>query len=260
MKTTSFLQDQRHETKSQRFQPIKPELIESVLKPHGFNLVSLKTGRAINPDRTDHQTTIARYRSQNEMRIGGHHLDIVAKVPHLYGAVELFLGTFRQVCSNGMTVGVKFTSFKVKHLINPMRQIQELIPLLVAQEQAMVETITAMQSRYLSDAEQYSLAARAAVLRMAGKENVLQVMAQDLLVARRAEDEQTNLYTVFNRVQENLIRNRMRYTLNAVRTINGIQESYIRNGTTRPVGESSVRSVEFNRQLWDLGTSFLKVA
>ncbi len=260
MKSTSFLQDQRHGTKSQRFQPIKPEMIAEVLSPHGFNLASLKTGQAILPDRADHQTTIARYRSQNEMKIGGHYLDIVAKVPHLYGAVELFLGTYRVICGNGMAVGVKFNSFKVKHLGNPADQIKQALPILVAQEQAMVETIQAMQGIQLNFSMQLQLASAAATLRLGDQSNLLQQFSEDLLIARRAEDEREDLYTVFNRIQENLVRNRMRYTTQSVRLVNGVQETYVRNNTTSPIGERSVRSVDFNRQLWDLGTSFIKTA
>lgn len=257
MKTSSFIQDQVHHTKSTRFQVIKPELIETVLSKHGFNLASLKTGQAIIQDRAAHQTTIARYRSQNEMKINGHNLDIVAKVPHLYGAVELFLGTYRQVCSNGMTVGIKFTSFKIKHLGSPIDQIEQALPILVAQEQQLVETIKAMQDTKLSPAMLENLAYDAAVLRLNGITNVLTLDSRSLLAKRRNEDVSSDLYTTLNVIQENLVRGNLSYL---IRSLDKDGVPTTRNQTARAVGDRSVRSVEFNAKLWDIATSYIKAA
>ncbi len=257
MKSASFIQDRAHATKSQRFQPIKPELIESVLTKHGFNLASLKTGRAVLTDRANHQTTIARYRSATELKIAGNYLDIVAKVPHLYGAVELFLGTYRQVCSNGMVVGTKFTSIKIKHLGNPIEQIEQALPILVAQEKQMVETIQALQNRVLSQNEIEQFAFGAAKIRLTGLTNVQAFEFGDLLTVRRSEDLGHDLYSVMNVVQENIVRNRMQYTLNSVNA-DGIAS--VRNATARGVGERSMRSIELNAKLWDLATEFLRAA
>jgi len=44
--STSFVQDQRHTTKSQRFSAVQPSHIAAVLDNHGFNLVHLKSAGA----------------------------------------------------------------------------------------------------------------------------------------------------------------------------------------------------------------------
>ncbi len=257
MKSTSFIQDQRHVTKTDKFQPIKPELIESVLANHGFNLASLKTGKARNADRANHQTTVARYRATTEMKIGGHYLDIVAKVPHLYGAVELFLGTYRVICSNGLTVGTKFVSVKIKHLGNPIAEIEQALPILVAQGQAMQDDMQEMKQRVLSRSEMDSLARGIATLRLSGIPNVSQVQWDQLLVARRQDDMLPDLYTTFNRIQENIVRHGFQYITTSQ---NETGETVIRNGTARKIGETSVRSIEMNAKMWDLATAFLKAA
>lgn len=257
MRSSSFIQDKAHGTKSQRFQPIKPELIQSVLTPHGFNLATLKTGVAVLADRADFQTTIARYRSQSEMKINGHNLDIVAKVPHLYGAVELFLGTYRQVCSNGMVVGLKFNSFKIKHLGSPVEQIEHALPILVAQEQQLVETIKAMQGVTLSSGDLEHFAYGAALLRLDGIKNVYNLKSRALLAPRRDDDRSPDLYTTLNVIQENLIRGSLEYSIHSVDK-DGMPT--IRNQTARMIGDRSVKSVEFNSKLWDLATSFIKAA
>ncbi len=92
---------------------------------------------------------------------------------------------------------------------------------------------------------------------MTGLDNVSAFEFRDLLSVRRVEDQGIDLYSVMNVVQENVIRNHMRYTLNAVK-VDGTP--YIRNVRARGIGESSIRSIEVNAKLWDLATSFLIAA
>lgn len=257
IKSTSFTQDQRHLTKSSRFQPVKPELIADVLSNHGFTMASLKTGKARLTDRESHQTTIARYRSNTEMKIGGNYLDIVAKVPHLYGAVELFVGTYRVICSNGLTTGFKFDSYKVKHLGNPTDQILEALPKLVAQEKLLVETIQAMQNRVLTNFELIEIANRVAIIRLEGINNAHNVNYLGLLKRHRNEDQGNDLYTVLNVLQENIVRTGLTYQ--TILTNSLTNETVVRNATARRIGETSVRSININSRIWDVATEFLKV-
>src|SRR5690242_17655958 len=104
----SFFQDKPYITKSNKFIAVKPSGIEEMLKDHGFNIVHLKTGRARKEDTAAFQTTIARYRSQDAFEVQGLSLDIIFKVPHLYGAITGVLGLFRGVCSNQLNVGTHF--------------------------------------------------------------------------------------------------------------------------------------------------------
>lgn len=255
--STSFVQDQKHLTKSDRFQVIKPSMIADVLNDHGFDLVHLKTGKAKDASRQDFQTTVARYRSRDGFAIDGLSFDIIFKVPHLYGSLQGVLGLFRGTCANQLNVGTHFESVKVKHLGNPLQELDSLIPRLVAQRESLVETVKMMQSRDVTPSELIQLAQDVASIRLQGIDNVAKVEIQDLIKVRRQDDAKNDLFSCLNVIQENVLRFGLRYQITSVDQ-NGIQT--IRNQTARKVREESVRAIDLNASIWDAATKLLKAA
>lgn len=251
----SFVQDQRHCTKSERFQPIQPALIRDVLDGHGFDLVHLKSGRAKSPDRADFQTTVARYRGRDQFEIQGLSFDLIFKVPHLYGALVGVLGLFRGVCANQLNVGQWFECAKVRHTGNPIEELNSLIPRLVAQRAELVELVRSMSARTVTPQELASLAQTVAVARLADTQNVTRMHAADLLKPRRAEDQGNDLFTCLNVIQENLLRRGFRYQ---TETVDAQGITLVRNGTARRVREESVKAIELNASIWDAATQLLK--
>lgn len=254
IRSTSFLQDQPHVTKSERFIAIQPAQIEAVLNGHGFDLVHLKTGRAKHADKQDFQTTVARYRSRELFDINGSSFDLIFKVPHLYGRLVGILGLFRGVCANQMNVGQHFETIKVAHTGDPVSELNSLIPRLVAQQQSLIDTVKMMQARTVSPIELAQFATNVAQLRLAQTENVSKIYAAPLLKVRRIEDNTSDLWTVLNVVQENLIRGGVGYQ---TETADAQGLITIRNGTARRVSEQSVRAIDLNASIWDEATKLL---
>src|SRR6185369_2108582 len=118
--TKSFVQNQKHANVSEKFVPIQGLAVAEMLKPQGFDIVHLKTGRAKHADKADFQTTVSRYRSIDTFEIDGLFLDVILKNPHLgRGCSELILGLFRGICSNQLAVGYHFETVKVRHVGEP---------------------------------------------------------------------------------------------------------------------------------------------
>ena len=255
--STSFLQDQKHLTKSERFQAIKPAMIAEVLDGHGFDLVHLKTGKAKTADRADFQTTVARYRSRDGFEIEGLNFDIIFKVPHLYGSLQGVLGLFRGTCANQLNVGTHFENVKVKHLGNPQAELDALIPRLVAQREKLVETVKMMQARDVTLSELASLAQKVASIRLQGVENVSRIETTDLLKVRRQDDAKNDLFSCLNVIQENVLRYGLRYQI-ASTAQDGTAQT--RNMTARKVREESVRAIDLNASIWDAATQLLKAS
>lgn len=251
--SSSFVQESKHVTKTNKFQHVTPAMIANVAKQYGFDLVSLKTGNARNADRAAHQTTIARYRSTDQFQISGLYVDLIFKVPHLYGAIEGILGTYRQVCSNGLAVGVKFETIKVKHLGNPVEELFREIPRLVAQRSQLAETIKRMQGTYLNDDKKLQLAREIGAARLASVGNVNWFDYAGLIKIERPEDSGDDLFSVFNRIQEQIVRTGLRYTFQTTDFKTG--QPIIKNATARRLTENTSRSVSFNSIMWDHATS-----
>lgn len=245
--TPSYFQDNKFTSKSERFQVIQPSHIGQVLADHGFDLVHLKTGRAKSEEKKDFQTTVARYRSRDQFEVDGHALDLIFKVPHLYGALTGVLGLFRGLCSNQLNVGKHFETIKVSHVGNPLESLNQLIPMLLQQREKLVETVRIMQSREVTPSEVVELARSMAKTRLVGIEDVERIELNNLIIPNRSDDLKKDLWTVFNVIQENLIRRGLKYE--TIKTVN--DQSVHRNMTTRKVNEYSTKAIDFNGSIFD---------
>jgi hypothetical protein len=252
--STSFIQDSKHVSKSDRFKVIQPSMIETVLNDHGFDLVHLKTGKSKNPDRQDFQTTVARYRSRQAFEIDGLNMDLIFKVPHLYGKLVGVLGLFRGVCANQLNVGTHFKTVKVGHIGDPMSQLDTLIPELVAQHNQLAETVRIMQAREVNANELIQLAKDVSLARLDGVDNIQRIEYQDLLKVRRQDDVKNDLFSVLNVLQENAIRYGLRYQTTS---INEIGVTQVRNMVARPVKIESVRAIDLNASIWDVASKLI---
>jgi len=253
--TSSFLQDNKHADFSERFQPVQASELANTLALHGFNLVHLKTGKAKLADRADFQTTVARYRSIDAFEVKGLNLDIILKVPHLYGSIQAVLGLFRGTCANQLNVGQHFSNVKVRHIGNPMQELGDLLPALVAQRTQLIDTVQAMQGTVLQREQALEFATSVASIRLGTVAD--SAIAADLLKVRRIDDAGSDLFTVLNVVQENIFRHGFRYTSASVSQSGAVQ---VRNLTSRKVGTETVKALDLNASIWDEATKYLRTA
>ena len=256
--TTSFVQDQRHASKSERFVPVQPAQISEVLADHGLVLSHLLTGRARKSERAHHQTTIARYSATDSTDIvraigQGSSLDLLVKAPHLTGCVELRLGFFRGYCANQWNAGTLIGRVKVRHTGDCLETLNRAIPALVGQRCALVDQIGAMSERQLTAPELASLAESVASIRLAGVESVTAVHTNGLLRPRRAQDARSDLFSAVNVLQENAFRYGVEYE--ARHTVEGRET--VRNMTTRRVIDTTASAVEMTGSIWEAAAKLL---
>ena len=152
-------------------------------------------------------------------------------------SARVLAGVFRFVCSNGLVVGTTVGKEIVRHtgdaaadLIHRMQQLARNTSKLYAQ-------IDTWSKKDLTKAQRYEFARFAAQLRWGDAQRF---QPEDLLHVRREGDDRGDLWTTFNRLQEN--------------TTRGGIEGFSRSGraaTSRPLSDIS-RSVDYNAQLWQL--------
>jgi hypothetical protein len=115
--------------------------------------------------------------------------------------MELDLGAYRQVCSNGMIAHTSYSNAKVSHTEQGQQSLQEILCDLGIRTQGVMEEFNKLKERSLSPAEAMVLATQAANVRF-GKGHRIDV--SQLLNVVRDEDKGEDVWTVFNRIQENL--------------------------------------------------------
>lgn len=153
----------------------------------------------------------------------------------------IMAGIFRLVCSNGLVVGDTIARETALHIGNQVEHLLKTVMETVKKADVMFGAIGQMSDVKLDRPDQLAFARRASALRF-GDKPILDVQPEMILMPRRAEDAGNDMWRVFNRVQENLMKGDL-----PGKTPNGSW------GNSRPLSQI-LKGDSFNRQLWDLAT------
>ena len=160
-------------------------------------------------------------------------------------AYQIRVGLFRVVCTNGLIVSRgAFPTFSVAHRGNVVADVVTHALRMAERFELLAAQVERMEQRRLFVDEQIRFAERALALRYAQPEQA-GMAASQLLNCRRTEDAGDDLYSILNRVQENLLRGGL-----SRRSSNG------RLVRTRRI--TSIREdVRVNSALWDVAAEML---
>lgn len=128
---------------------------------------------------------------------------------------QLRAGVYRFACLNGLVVGDDFEDFRIGHKRGARDEIIDAAFRVVGQFPEVADGVQSMAGTELDRAEQMAFAEAALQLRWTPSEGdaakAPPIEPEQLLRARRATDTGADLWSVFNRAQEGLIRGGQRY-------------------------------------------------
>ena len=235
-----------HESLSQKYTFIPTDRVLTGLMSAGFVPVEARQAqsRKGSPAHARHVVRLRRRFETVALR------DSVPEVVFLNShdgtsAYQLRLGLFRAICTNGLIVSVgAFPAYCVAHRGDVVDQV--VTAALEASErfEALASRVERMELRRLDRGEQIGFAGKALALRFPDLDQA-GIQPYRLLECRRVDDTSENLWTVLNRVQENLlggglIRRTETGRLSRTRRITSIRED-----------------VRLNGRLWDLAEEVL---
>jgi len=162
-------------------------------------------------------------------------------------AYELSLGAFRLACLNGMMVAEGITEIvKIRHTGNIIQNVIEATQNILLAAPKVVEAVQLWKTIDLKPTEARILAEEAHSLRF--EEGAVAPEAEKLLQPRRYADNGTDLWSTFNRIQEN--------------TVEGGLRTYApgtgRRNRTRPV-VGIAENTKLNRSLWSLAAKMAEL-
>lgn len=183
-----------------------------------------------------------RHRSRTD-REGEAHEIILVNAHDGTSSYQMISGVFRFVCANGLFAGDAFEDVKVRHTGDALGQVIEGACTVLEDADAIMADVAGMQGTRLSEREQTALAKAAHVLRFDNPE-AAPVTADRLLAPRRRDDSGDDLWSTFNRVQENVIRG----------GLSGVSRDANNRRRRRTVREVSGidQTKALNRALWTL--------
>jgi len=234
----SIFADAAHGSRSERYSYIPTSAVLDELRGEGFQPFMVCQTRVRHDDRREFTKHMIRLRHASQID-GGEANEIILLNSHDgTSSYQMLAGMFRFVCQNGLVCGDTVADVRVPHKGNVAEQVIEgAYAVLQGFEQAQASR-DAMQAITLDNGETEVFARAALSLKYDDPDRPAPVTEAHVLAPRRAADAHTDLWSVLNRTQENLIKGGL-----SGRAANG------RRQQTRPV-QGIDQNVRLNRALW----------
>ncbi|ECL0730501.1 DUF945 domain-containing protein [Salmonella enterica] len=200
--TPSVFGEDKHTSRSEKYTYIPTITLLENLRREGFEPFFACQSRVRDPGRRDYTKHMLRLRRAGQIT-GQQVPEIIILNSHSgESSFQLLPGMWRQVCANGLVCGQSFGEIRVPHRGDIAGKVIEGAYDVLGVFDRVEEKREAMQSLLLPPPAQQALAKAALTYRF-GEEHQ-PVAATQILTPRRYEDRKDDLWSVFNRIQENL--------------------------------------------------------
>lgn len=241
----SIFAAEAHISRSERYTYIPTAQILNALRKEGFEPFSVGQTRVRNEDKREFTKHLIRLRhvTNSNAKVGEEFNEIILLNSHDgSSSYQIMSGVFRLICSNGLVCGNATNDIRIPHKGDVIGRVVEGAYEILDNFKAIDDSKDNMKSLILNPSEQRIFAG--AALELKYDETEKPINEEQLLRPRRYDDNKSDLWTTFNRVQENIIKggllsrtaNSRRYT--HTRAVTGIDQS-----------------IKLNRALWTLAES-----
>ena len=233
---------------SGKYQFIRTSDVLATLEELGWNAREASEVRARKPHTKGFQKHLVRLSKPgfSPSKVGDEVPELVLTNSHDgKNSFSFRIGIYRMVCSNGLIIPTEeFTNITIKHIGNMASQIQEVVEKMSSSFTKVYSDIEKMKSKKMTPMEIQGFANRASRLRNIKLSDDVNSSIREILLPQRSEDEGDDLWRVFNRIQENLMKGNF-----DVKTKKGP-----RKGTSI---RSIDKGIKMNEDLWDLAKTYI---
>lgn len=244
----SVMAQAAHESRSARYGYCSTKDVLDGLRSNGFQPFQVVQTRCRDEGKKEFTKHLVRLRHRSA--VAGSEVPEIVMINSHDGtsSYQLMAGVFRMVCENGLIAGTIGTDIKIRHSANVVDNVIDGCTRILDDVQLTMSHVDQFKSVNLNFDEQRVFANSA--LQLKYEDGASPIEAADLLDVRRMGDRGSDLWTVFNRTQEALVRGGVRG-----RSATG------RRMSTRAV-TGVTENVRLNKALWSLAEQMaaLKVA
>ena len=234
----SIFAEAPHESRSQRYAYIPTATVLTELRKEGFQPFMVTQTRTRHEDRRDYTKHMIRLRHASQIN-GAEANEIILLNSHDgTSSYQMLAGMFRFVCSNGLVCGDTVADVRVPHKGDVAGQVIEGAYQVLHGFDRALESRESMQAITLNEGEAEVFARAALSLKYDDPDKPAPITESQILMPRRFDDRRPDLWSVFNRTQENLTKGGLHG-----RSANG------RRQQTRPV-QGIDSDIRLNRALW----------
>jgi hypothetical protein len=236
----SIFADAPHGSRSERYAYIPTATVLTKLRQEGFEPFMVCQTRVRNEDRREYTKHLIRMRHASQIN-GSEANEIILLNSHDgTSSYQMLAGMFRFVCHNGLVCGDTAADIRVPHKGDVAGQVIEGAYEVLQGFGQVRQSRDAMRAITLDTGEAEILARSALALKYGDPDKPAPVTESQLLVPRRFDDRKPDLWSAFNRIQENMIKGGL-----SARTALG------RRQRTREV-QGIDQNLRLNRALWML--------
>jgi hypothetical protein len=236
----SIFADAPHGSRSDRYAYIPTSTVLTKLRDEGFSPFMVCQTRVRNNDRREFTKHMIRLRHASQIN-GSEANEIILLNSHDgSSSYQMLAGLFRFVCHNGLVCGDTTADIRVPHKGDVAGQVIEGAFEVLDGFERVGQSRDAMRTITLDDGEEQLLARSALALKYDDPDRPAPVTESQILAPRRFDDRKSDLWSAFNRIQENLMKGGL-----SSRTVQGHRQR------TREV-QGIDQNVKLNRALWML--------
>lgn len=237
----SIFAEDAHSSRSERYTYIPTSMVLAGLRKEGFAPFMVCQTRVRDEGKRDHTKHMLRLRHASQVNDSEAFEVIMVNAHDGTAAYQMLAGCFRFVCSNGLVVGDTQNDIRIPHKGKIVDEVIQGAYTVLNGAGLVREIRDDMRATALNAGEEQAFARAALALKYEPSETKpAPITETQLLRPRRVDDQGADLWSVFNRTQENLLRGGL-----AARTTAG------RRTTTREV-QGIDQNVKLNRALWVL--------
>lgn len=239
----SVFGEDKHASRSERYSYIPTITLLENLQREGFQPFFACQTQVRDLSKREHTKHMLRLRRAGQIT-GQQVPEIILLNSHDgSSSYQMLPGIFRSVCTNSLVCGQSFGEIRVPHKGNVVEKVIEGAYEVLGVFDRVEEKRDAMQSLFLPPPAQQAMAQAALTYRF-GEEHQ-PVTASQILTPRRHEDRQDDLWTTYQRLQENLLKGGLpgrtaKGKRSHTRAVNGIEGD-----------------VKLNRALWVMAENML---
>ena len=243
----SIFAEDKHTSRSDRYTYIPTITVLEGLRKEGFSPFMVCQTRTRDDDKRSHAKHMIRMRHASQIDASEANEVVLLNSHDGTSSYQMLAGVFRFVCSNGMVCGDTQNDIRVRHagdivdnVIDGAFKVLDGFDLVNGQRDG-------MKSLTLNTGEQSAFARAALALRYDTETESAPITEDQLLRAQRRADTSPDLWTTFNRVQENMIRGGLRG-----RTATG---KVMRTRAVQGIDQN----IKLNRALWVLAEEMRRI-
>lgn len=241
----SIFATEPHARMSERYTEIPTINVLDALRIEGFMPFMVAQTKVRDAGRREFTKHMLRLRRAEDVTAREANEVILINSHDGSSSYQMTAGVLRFVCMNGLVCGDNILGIKVRHSGDVVDQVVEGAYTIAGEFRRIDEDKERMRSIVLSNGQQKIFANAALQVKFG---DVSPITPEQILVPRRFEDQKNDLWSTFNRVQENLTKGGIRGHAATGRRI-----------TTRGVTALN-NDVRLNKALWTLADEMAKLA